>query len=51
MCEEKMLVEEFGIRGAAAMFKVAGVNIEFGVRGKLQYSPWFSSYVATSKLY
>ena len=27
MCEEKMLVEEFGIRGAAAMFKVAGVNI------------------------
>ena len=26
MCEEKMVVEEFGIRGAAAMLKVAGVN-------------------------
>ena len=27
MCEGKMLVEEFGIRGAAAMFKAVGVDI------------------------
>ena len=36
ICEEKMVVEEFGIRGAAAMFKVAGANIVIT-------RPWFSS--------